>query len=201
MTNRKQLGEVKVNAILDAAAAVFAQKGFHQATTKEIAKAAGVAEGTIYNYFANKRDLLLGLLRRLGEMSQLEQVKDDPQHNAKQYYIEDARQGLVAFQSMREVWRAVLPEILVDAELRVMFLQSLNSNYVQYVEEYLRKRVEQGELKSIENYPLTVRLMQSIPIGLLILTLLDDPIIQTEWENLPEAMANLVYDGLKRKHS
>ncbi len=35
--------------ILDAAAQVFAAKGFHRATTKEIAEAADVSEGTIYN--------------------------------------------------------------------------------------------------------------------------------------------------------
>ena len=45
--------------ILEAAAAVFAEKGFHKATTKEIARVAGISEGTIYNYFAQKRDLHL----------------------------------------------------------------------------------------------------------------------------------------------
>ena len=44
--------------ILDAAAAVFAQKGFHQATIRDIAELADVADGTIYNYFDNKLDLL-----------------------------------------------------------------------------------------------------------------------------------------------
>ena len=54
---REQLIEARRNQILDAAAAVFAEKGFHRATTKEIAKTAGVSEGTIYNYFASKADL------------------------------------------------------------------------------------------------------------------------------------------------
>jgi TetR/AcrR family transcriptional regulator, fatty acid metabolism regulator protein len=47
--------------ILDAAVKVFAERGFHSATVAEIAKAAGVADGTIYLYFKGKDDLLLRL--------------------------------------------------------------------------------------------------------------------------------------------
>jgi AcrR family transcriptional regulator len=43
--------------LLDAAAAVFSECGYARATTKEIARAAGVAEGTIYRHFSDKRDL------------------------------------------------------------------------------------------------------------------------------------------------
>ncbi len=45
--------------ITDAAVAVFAERGFHQARVSDIAKRAGVADGTIYLYFKNKEDLLL----------------------------------------------------------------------------------------------------------------------------------------------
>src|SRR3981081_2376837 len=47
--------------ILDAAIKVFAERGFHTATVAEIARAAGVADGTIYLYFKGKDDLLLRL--------------------------------------------------------------------------------------------------------------------------------------------
>ena len=48
--------------ILEAAEVVFAAKGYHGATTREIAQAADVSEGTLYNYFASKRDLFVGLM-------------------------------------------------------------------------------------------------------------------------------------------
>jgi TetR/AcrR family fatty acid metabolism transcriptional regulator len=45
--------------IVDATLAIAAEKGFDQATTAEIARAAGVSEGSIYNYFRTKDDLLI----------------------------------------------------------------------------------------------------------------------------------------------
>src|SRR5579864_8736119 len=66
----KQLITLRRAQILEAATKVFAEKGFHRATTKDIARAAGIAEGTIYTYFASKSDLLLGILNRLNESEQ-----------------------------------------------------------------------------------------------------------------------------------
>src|SRR5258708_37881017 len=47
--------------IMDAAIKVFAERGFHTATVAEIARGAGVADGTIYLDFKSKDDLLLRL--------------------------------------------------------------------------------------------------------------------------------------------
>lgn len=49
----------KHDLILDAAIEVFAEKGFHHARISDIARRAGVADGTIYLYFRNKDDVLL----------------------------------------------------------------------------------------------------------------------------------------------
>jgi TetR/AcrR family fatty acid metabolism transcriptional regulator len=51
----------KRERILRAAVKVFARKGFYAARVSEIAKAAGVADGTIYLYFENKDDVLVSL--------------------------------------------------------------------------------------------------------------------------------------------
>ncbi|WP_198592033.1 TetR/AcrR family transcriptional regulator [Kyrpidia spormannii] len=48
--------------ILEAAIRVFSEKGFSAARTREIAEEAGVSEGTVFNYFKTKKDLLTGLL-------------------------------------------------------------------------------------------------------------------------------------------
>lgn len=51
----------KREAIIEAAVKIFAQKGFFNAKVNDVAKAAGVADGTIYLYFKNKDDLLINL--------------------------------------------------------------------------------------------------------------------------------------------
>lgn len=48
--------------IMAAAVRLFAAKGYTHTTTKEIAEAADVAEGTLYNYFAGKREILLAVI-------------------------------------------------------------------------------------------------------------------------------------------
>ena len=48
-----------MRAILAAALKLFAEKGFYRTTTKEIARKAGIAEGTLFNYFETKEDLAL----------------------------------------------------------------------------------------------------------------------------------------------
>jgi len=57
--NKKSKTNGKYHQILDAAIKVFAQQGFHQATISQIAREAGVADGTIYLYFKNKEDIMV----------------------------------------------------------------------------------------------------------------------------------------------
>ncbi len=51
----------KRESILDAAVRVFARSGFHHSRVSEIAREAGVADGTIYLYFRHKEDILIAI--------------------------------------------------------------------------------------------------------------------------------------------
>ena len=51
----------KRQRILDAAVRVFARKGYFASRVSDVAKAAGIADGTIYLYFRNKDDVLVSL--------------------------------------------------------------------------------------------------------------------------------------------
>ena len=53
----KQLPKEKRERIVAAAARVFAERGFDRADVAEIAKTAGVAKGSLYNYFDSKEDI------------------------------------------------------------------------------------------------------------------------------------------------
>ena len=56
--------EAKESSILDAAETIFALVGFDGAKVSDIARAALVAEGTVYLYYKNKQDLLAGVVGR-----------------------------------------------------------------------------------------------------------------------------------------
>src|SRR5215831_1099063 len=58
--NGRRAGD-KRERILRAAVKVFAKNGFHATRVSEVAKAAGVADGTIYLYFKSKEELLFSL--------------------------------------------------------------------------------------------------------------------------------------------
>src|SRR5579859_3662937 len=118
-----QLTAARRAQILDAATRVFAAKGFHRATIRDVAQAAGVADGTIYNYFGNKTDVLLGLLNRLSA------VEERPTDFAAAHGMRwDAflrlylAQRLSALQADSAAFRAVLPELLADATIRERYL-------------------------------------------------------------------------------
>jgi len=61
MTDTEASRPDKRALITDAAIAVFAEKGYRSARVADVAKVAGVADGTIYLYFKNKEDLLLSI--------------------------------------------------------------------------------------------------------------------------------------------
>lgn len=66
---RRGGGAAKRERILQAAIRIFSQKGFFNSRVSEIARAAGVADGTIYLYFKNKDDLLISLFEeKMGEV-------------------------------------------------------------------------------------------------------------------------------------
>ena len=52
----------KYQRILEAAVAVFAERGFHAARVADIAARAGVADGTVYLYFRNKEEILMAAI-------------------------------------------------------------------------------------------------------------------------------------------
>ena len=110
----------KRSLITEAAIDVFAEKGFHQARVSDVAKRAGVADGTIYLYFKNKEDLLLSifeekmdeLLAGLGEA--LEGV-EDPLERVRTF-------GRFHFQQVRDN-RAAAEVLQIELRLSNKFLK------------------------------------------------------------------------------
>jgi AcrR family transcriptional regulator len=83
LTERGTAAEEKRRVILDAAARVFARKGFHTSRVGDIAEEAGVAHGLLYHYFASKDEVLETIFREhwgalLDRVHAAEETGDDP---------------------------------------------------------------------------------------------------------------------------
>ncbi len=185
------------NQILDAATKVFAEKGFHRATIKDIADVAGIAAGTIYTYFASKTDVLLGILNRLNETTEREQQFTlDGEQDVRSFFSSYLRQRISLLWPNADVFRAVLPEILVNTELREQYYEQVIAPTFKIGEHYFMAQSKEGQLRQID-VPLTVRAIAGMILGLLTTQLLGDEVIAARWEELPEVLTTLLFDGLK----
>jgi TetR/AcrR family fatty acid metabolism transcriptional regulator len=105
----------KHDAILRAAAHVFAERGFFNSQVADVAREAGVAAGTVYLYFRNKDDLLVSIFERtMGEAiaegrAALAQV-DDP------------------VERLRRIARLHLERVSRDRDLAVVFQVELRQS-------------------------------------------------------------------------
>jgi len=179
--------------ILDAATQVLAEKGFHRATVKEIARVAGIADGTIYTYFASKDEVLLAVLDRLNETTERKQqfVLGDEQ-DLKAFFRAYLRQRMALLWPNAEVFRAVLPELLVNGELRKRYYEQVLAPTIAVGEQFSQGQSEQLQI----NIPLTVRAIAGTLLGLLLLQLLGDQEIAEQWEELPNVLTTLFFDKI-----
>jgi AcrR family transcriptional regulator len=199
---RERQMAARLEQILDSAARLFAERGFHRTTTKDIAEAADVAEGTLYNYFETKNDLLFAILARLSE-SELPQAGLVPGATGPaQVSAGDARQHFASLLDLRRDYvnqnsvmlQAILSEILANAELRHRYAEQLLGPTLIGLEKELTLRIKLGQLYDMD-VPATARVLTSVWIGLFILQLLEDPQNQPDWERLAQATIHIVFDG------
>ncbi len=196
-TRRERRAAARKAQILEAAATVFAEKGFHRATTKEIAEAADVSEGTLYNYFDSKEDLLIGIMARLAEVETLpEEFMEALQGDVRDFFVAMFRDRLGHIDQVQETIQALLPEVIVNDDLRERFYRQFVLRVTALVEQYMQARIEMGHIRPV-NAALAARAVQAAFIGLLLLRIYGDEVVLAGWQDIPETMATIIFDGLR----
>jgi len=195
-----QLAAARRTQILDAATRVFAAKGFNRATIRDVARDAGVADGTIYNYFANKTDLLFGLLDRLNDTERrpasLTQATEASVGDAfRDYFRAYLRERVEALWSNADLFRAVLPELLANPALRARYYDEVIAPTMALGEGAFRALVATGTVRDLD-LPLSVRIVAGSVLGLMVLQLLGDATLAAHWQEIPDAIADLLFPGL-----
>jgi AcrR family transcriptional regulator len=195
-----QLVAARRTQILDAATRVFASNGFNRATIHDVAQAAGVADGTIYNYFASKTDLLFGLLDRLNDTERrpasLAQATDASFGDSiGNYFRAYLRERVEALWSNADLFRAVLPELLANPALRARYHDEVIAPTMALGEGAFGALVGTGTVRDLD-LPLSVRIVAGSVLGLMVLQLLGDETLAARWREIPDAIADLLLPGL-----
>ena len=125
----------KRDALLEAALALFAERGYEATSIEDIAHSAGVAVGGFYQHFASKRQLLLVLMDRLlDEATALPtQLSADRLHYPRAIIEQVVRQGLLTDWAYVGAYRAWREAVAQDREL-----QGLNLR----IEEWTARQIE-----------------------------------------------------------
>jgi TetR/AcrR family fatty acid metabolism transcriptional regulator len=193
---RDLLVRARREQIVEAATRVFAQKGFRRATTREVAREAGISEGTIYNYFEDKDALLMAILERLNETERRAEDFEEGMATDFEGFLRDylSRRMSLIWEN-REVFRVVLSEMLVNAELRELYLRRVVEPTMRIAEENFRSRMERGEVRHTDA-PLATRSVAGAVLGVLVLGLLGDEEIGSRPDEVPDVLAGLLIRGL-----
>ena len=185
--------------IVRAALGVFAEKGFHAATIRDVARAAGLADGTIYNHFENKPALLLGILDLMTERAR---AQVDPPALAGLDLHGFVRAFLVQPLRMLEadnfgLFRVLIAEMMVNTPLRERF-------YAEFLEPMLRQgglyfdhwAAQHPDQPMTHRPNLAVRTLSALMLGLMVQRILGDELLAADWDSLPDALADMLMSGL-----
>lgn len=192
---RQALAEDRRRQILDAALRMFASKGYAGATVHDIARAAHVAEGTIYNYFKNKEDVLVHIPRQLAQpvFEQLEAQL------AQAGTIEDAERALMnigqalvtrlsANVRFIKVFLSALPHLSPSA--RESYLQSIAMAVWGIIERHIDQGIKRGWYRTDVEPGIAARILP----GMLVMFVIFQEIL------MAQPRARYPYDAVVREN-
>lgn len=137
---RKQNRPARERALVVAAVRLFASRGYEATTTREIAAAAGCAEGLIHRYFGGKEGLLLAIVRHrvTQEVSDLTE-KLISGHSIEQEIVQLVEFELERIWEDREFFRVIIPHALLNSSYGQMLSSVGPMQRVKAISERLRR--------------------------------------------------------------
>ncbi len=191
--------------ILNAALEIFSQHGYGAATVPEIAERAGVAIGTIYIYYASKRDLFIAVLRKIIFTVSLTDLVEKMPSTGFPVTFKRIMQHQFNIIASGNVSRLVslMGEIQRDPELKALFVAQLFQPLISRLEVFFRTRIAAGEFRQLDPAVL-VRAMHGMVIGLTILRSLEgeaSPLNRLPQDQVADELLDLLLHGLSGQGS
>jgi TetR/AcrR family fatty acid metabolism transcriptional regulator len=159
---QKQNG--KYEAILRAAIKVFAQGGFFNSKVADVAKEAGVADGTVYLYFKNKDDILVSIFNHVmdealsGGRKQLEAVQDP---------VEKLKRIICAHLDTLGRDRNLAIVFQVELRSSTKFMQQFSATKVSEYLELIRGVIEEGQRSGVFRKNINTTIASKVLFGAL----------------------------------
>lgn len=142
-------GSDKRERILKAAIRVFARKGFYAARVSEIARAAGVADGTIYLYFKNKDDVLISIFEdRITLLIQVlrGEIERPGRFSEKLRRVVEVQLGL--FQGQRDLAEVITINLRQSSRLLKQYAAPLFTEYLDVLVSLIAQGQRDGDVRS-----------------------------------------------------
>lgn len=141
----------KRDMILEAGIKVFSQKGYHHAKMEDIAVAAGIGKGTIYEYFSSK----LQLFQEIMEAGLRQYQESVSTEKISQMSIAERIQKITAghfyfCQNYKELSRILFWDTdIIDDELKDWFYNKRKEKE-GVLEDLIRESIRSGELREVD---------------------------------------------------
>ncbi|MFN0085770.1 MAG: TetR/AcrR family transcriptional regulator [Blastocatellia bacterium] len=132
----------KSETILRAAAKVFAQSGYFNAKVADVARAAGIADGTVYLYFKSKEELLTSIFNWamgefIGRARGMLAETADPREKLRRF-------ALLHF-SLLEEERDIAIVFQIELRQSTKFMEQFSTTHLATYLQMLREIVEEGQ--------------------------------------------------------
>ena len=136
-------------AAIRAAASVFAERGFHGASTRDIAERMGIKQGSLYYYFKSKEDALSEVcLYGVQDYADRMQAIAANSDTFKEKLTATVTSHLTKYREKNEALRVYNAERLYLPESKREKLHELGSGYRQQLERVFEDGVASGELRA-----------------------------------------------------
>lgn len=146
-TRRKQQAQERRDQLVDTALTLFAEKGFENTTIKDLAEAAGVAQGLIYHYFESKEELLFAAVDRHGFLPEMRQILSASyERPADEVLPEIAGAFYALLEEKKDLVRVFFRESQINPEVGKR-LAGIIREGVELLRRYLAARIAVGELR------------------------------------------------------
>ena len=137
----------RVAIIMQAARDVLRERGYEQFLTSEVADRCGISEGTIYKYFATKRDLLIQVAEAWFEEFLTTEKPPSVERPIRERLFHVIWNNLSLVRRQPTLSRFVLMELRPDPSYRSMRIYEINKRIAEKVMEVVREGVTRGDLR------------------------------------------------------